>query len=64
MSKNSFEIQIQKHRLISISKELVLKNEVGRAYYHTWEEHIVEGHQSHVLNAAVKKCKQMTNIQN
>ena len=33
-SKNSFEIQIRKHRLISISKELVLKNEVGRAYYH------------------------------
>ena len=30
-----FEIQIRKHRLISISKELVLKNEVGRAYYHT-----------------------------
>ena len=40
MSKNSFEIQIRKHRLISISKELVLKNEVGRAYYHTLEERI------------------------
>jgi len=28
------KFKYQKHRLISISKELVLKNEVGRAYYH------------------------------
>ena len=33
--KNSFEIQIRKRRLISISKDVLLKNEVRRAYYHT-----------------------------
>ena len=38
--KNSFEIQIRKRRLISISKDFLLKNEVRRAYYHTWEERI------------------------
>ena len=38
--KNSFEIQIRKRRLISISKDVLLKNEVRRAYYHTWEERI------------------------
>ena len=40
MGKNSFEIQIRKRRLISISKDFLLKNEVRRAYYHTWEERI------------------------
>ena len=39
--KNSFEIQIRKRRLISISNDFLLKNEVRRAYYHTWEERIV-----------------------
>ena len=33
--KNSFEIHIRKPRLISISKDFLLKNEVRRAYYHT-----------------------------
>ena len=54
-STNSFEIQIRKHRLISISKELVLKNEVGRAYYHTWEERIAQGMRSDHRNCGVTR---------
>ena len=33
---------MRKRRPISISKEILLENEDGRAYYHTWEERIQE----------------------
>ena len=39
-SEISFEIQIRKRRPINILKEVLLENEDGRAYYHTWEERI------------------------
>ena len=60
-SEISFEIQIRKRRPISISKEVSLENEDGRAYYHTWEERIVKYIQKITSEAARVTLSQKCN---